>query len=88
MTYTKIYVKEKEIIKYLMTEFFYKQGTYKVDHSTFGGIINESDFYTSYRGKDNVHGSSIAGRIVADQKFDEQCRKNRNNTNMRRNRNV
>lgn len=70
-----------------MSEKINNYRTYKVDHSTFGGIINESDFYTSYRGKDNVHGSSIAARIVADQKFDEQCRNNSNNIN-RRNRNA
>lgn len=71
-----------------MTEKFNKYGIREVDHTKFGGIICESDFYTSYRGKDNAHGSSIASRIVVDQKFDEQCRKNSNNTNMRRNRNA
>ncbi len=59
-----------------MTENFYTTGNYKIDHSTFGGIIYQSDFETDYRGQDNNNGSSIAQRIVSDLKFDEQCRKN------------
>lgn len=58
-----------------MTEI-YTTEKYNVDHSTFGGIIYQSDFETDYRGKDNNNGSSIAQRIVSDLKFDEQCRKN------------
>ncbi len=59
-----------------MTENIYTTGNYKIDHSTFGGIIYQSDFETDYRGQDNNNGSSIAQRIVSDLKFDEQCRKN------------
>ncbi len=58
-----------------MTDF-YRTGNYNVDHSTFGGLIFQSDFETDYRGKDNNNGSAIAQRIVSDLKFDEQCRKN------------
>ncbi len=58
-----------------MTDF-YRTENYSIDHSTFGGIIYQSDFETYYRGKDNNNGSSIAQRIVSDLKFDEQCRKN------------
>ena len=67
---------EKETIQKLMTEKFYKTRFYKVDHTTFGGIICVSDFNTDYRGKDNTNGSTIASRIAQDQRFDEQCRKN------------
>ena len=49
---------------------------YKKYHNQFGGYIYTSDFNTDYRGKDNIHGSTIASRIARDQKFDEQCRKN------------
>ena len=49
-----------------MPETFYRTGTYKVDHTTFGGIIYSSDFNTDYRGKDNTNGSFIAQRIISD----------------------
>lgn len=49
---------------------------YKIDHTTFGGVIYHSDFNTDYRGKDNSNGSLIAQRIERDKRFDEQCRKN------------
>lgn len=62
-----------------MPESFYNTGIYRVDHSTFGGVICSSDFNTDYRGKDNTNGSSIAHRIANDSKFDEQCKKNREN---------
>lgn len=58
-----------------MTENFYTR-SYNLDHTTFGGCIYNLDFETDYRGKDNIHGSSIAKRIMSDKKFDEQCRKN------------
>lgn len=58
-----------------MTELFNTTKTYKVDHSKFGGIIYPSDFNTISRGNNN--GSFIASRIVSDNQFDEQCRKNR-----------
>lgn len=60
-----------------MTETFYRTGSYKVDHTTFGGLICPSDFNTDYRGKDNTNGSPIAKRIASDDKFDQQCRKNK-----------
>ncbi len=55
---------------------YYTTRNYKPDHSTFGGIIYQSDFETDYRGKDNKNGSTIAQRIVSDHGFDERCRKN------------
>lgn len=60
-----------------MTEAFNKNRKYKVDHSTFGGIIYLSDFDTN-----NSTSRNIAQRIVNDKNFDEQCRRiirNRNN---------
>ena len=59
-----------------MTETFYKTEIYRVDHSTFGGVICPSDFNTDYRGKPNTNGSTVAKRIASDKKFDMQCRKN------------
>lgn len=59
-----------------MTENFYKTELYKTNHTTFGGLIFPSDYNTDYRGKNNIHGSTIASRIVADEKFDNQCKKN------------
>ena len=49
---------------------------YKFNNNTFGGLIFPSDYNTDYRGKDNTRGSSIAQRIISDQKFDDRCRKN------------
>ena len=54
-----------------MPETFYRTRNYKVDHTTFGGIIYPSDFNTDYRGKDNTNGSFIAQRIISDWKFDK-----------------
>lgn len=72
-----------------MPETFYKTRTYKVDHTTFGGIIYPSDYNTDYRGKDNTNGSVIAKRIASDNRFDEKCRKNiLNNQNYGGNKNV
>lgn len=59
-----------------MTETFIKTRHYKTDNTTFGGIIYPSDFNTDYNGKSNKDGSHIASRIIQDQRFDEQCRKN------------
>ncbi len=59
-----------------MKENFYKTGNYIADHSTFGGLIFQSDFETDYRGKDSNNGSTIAQRIASDFRFDAQCRKN------------
>ena len=46
-----------------------------VDHRTFGGIIEESDFVTDFSGK-LQKSSSIATRIMRDWAFDRQCEKN------------
>lgn len=59
-----------------MTVTTNRYGNYKIDHTTFGGVIYHSDFNTDYRGKDNSNGSLIAQRIERDKRFDEQCRKN------------
>nr|DAI26050.1 MAG TPA: hypothetical protein [Caudoviricetes sp.] len=40
------------------------------DHNTFGGILYDSDFDTTYSGTHN-----IASRIAADIKFDRMCQK-------------
>ncbi len=61
-----------------MTELYDRTRCCKTDHTTFGGCICPSDFNTDYRGRD-TYGSVIAARIVQDQRFDEQCRKNREN---------
>ena len=53
-----------------MTKEFYRTGNYKIDHTTFGGIINSFDFDGHCRMK------SIADNIMSDLHFDEQCRKN------------
>lgn len=63
-----------------MTETYYRTGNCKVDHSTFGGLIYESDFETDYRGNDN-DSSWVANRIMSDWKFDECCIKNVKNRN-------
>ena len=52
---------------------FYSTGTYKHDPTTFGGLIYESDFNTDFRGKDEKS-SPIASRIMADMKFDKECK--------------
>lgn len=36
------------------------------EHRHLGGIIYPSDFNTDYRGKENIHGSTIAQRIESD----------------------
>ena len=62
-----------------MTEAFCKTGLYEKDHSKFGGLIFPSDFNTNVRGKNNYSGSPIARRIVNDDRFDQQCIKNKIN---------
>ena len=62
-----------------MTETFYKTGVYKADHSKFGGLLFPSDFNTNGRRKNNYSGSPIAKRIVNDDRFDQQCIKNKIN---------
>ena len=59
-----------------MTENYYRTRNYKPDHSTFGGIITNTDFNTNGR-KDNPDSiSSVVKDIISDWRFDEQCRKN------------
>lgn len=57
-----------------MTKELYRTRNYEIDHTTFGGIINFSDFCTDYRRSEKS--KSWADRIVSDWKFDEQCCKN------------
>lgn len=64
-----------------------RYGIHEVDHTKFGGLIKFSDFNTNYRSKDNTHSSKIAQRIISDQKFDEQCRKNVESRNIRKTKN-
>ena len=45
-----------------MTETFYRTGNHKVNYSSFGGIIQLSDFYTNYTN------GNIAERIVSHEK--------------------
>lgn len=55
---------------------------YKVDHSKFGGLIFEFDFYTTYN--TNKH---IAERIADDIAFDEMCRRKSENNRRTKERN-
>lgn len=59
-----------------MREQFHDKKIYQADPSTYGGMVYSSDFNTNYRGKANEKGSAIAARILSDQRFDMQCRKN------------
>lgn len=52
---------------------------YRTDPTKFGGLICLSDFNTEHRRKNHAGGSPIAARIQRDQKFDLQCRKNKEN---------
>lgn len=40
--------------------------------TTFGGYVNESEFETDYRGKDQIR-SYWAEKIASDFKFDKSC---------------
>ena len=60
-----------------MTRNYYTTGNYNPDYSTFGGIINFSDFCTDHNRSEKS--KSWAERIVSDWKFDERCRKLANN---------
>lgn len=64
--------------KTLITDTNNGPGFYKADHSTFGGIIYQSDFDTDHRSmiKSNKTVSPIAQRIISDRRFDEQCKRN------------
>lgn len=53
-----------------MTKKFYNNNNYKMDPSTFGGIIYPSDFDTSHPA------GNIAQRIISDINFDRQCKRN------------
>lgn len=55
-----------------MPETYYRTGSYKVDHSTFGGVILASDYDTGHSGSRNM-----AVRIAAAWNFDNQCRNNK-----------
>lgn len=59
-----------------MPETYYRTGSHKVDHTTFGGIICASDYNTSIRKALNTKGSPIASRIISDRNFDNLCRRN------------
>ena len=62
---------------------FYKTENYSVDHSTFGGTINFSDFCTDCHRSEKS--KSWAERIVSDWRFDEQCKKNALNRDRNKN---
>ena len=66
-----------------ITETFYRTGNYSVNHSTFGGIINFSDFCTDHNRSEKS--KSWAERIMSDWKFDEQCKKNALNRDRNKN---
>lgn len=50
-------------------------GTRNFTHTTFGGIINFSDFNTNYSGRTEKE-SLVARHIVEDWKFDNYCKFN------------
>ena len=62
-----------------MTRNYYTTGNYRPDCSTCGSIIYSYDFdgYISM--------SDMAERIISDWKFDQQCRKNVENSNRNKN---
>lgn len=57
-----------------MPETYYRTGSYKVDHSTFGGVILASDYDTGHSGSRNM-----ATRIIVAQNFDNWCKNNKGN---------
>ena len=57
-----------------MPETYYRTGSYKVDHSTFGGVLLSSDYDTGHSGSRNM-----ATRIVAAWNFDNQYRNYKGN---------
>lgn len=59
-----------------MTGTHYKTRIHKIDHTTFGGIINPSDYSTEIGRKSNIKGSPIASHIISDRNFDKQCKRN------------
>ena len=66
-----------------MTRNYYTTGNYKPDYSTFGGIINFSDFCTDHNRSEKS--KSMAERIISDWKFDKQCKKNIENRDRNKN---
>lgn len=66
-----------------MKEKLYRQRRFPIDPSTFGGLIYPSDFNTERSLKERTDTTSIARRIVSDQKFDEQCKRNSQNRDCR-----
>ncbi len=52
-------------------------------YRTYGGVINVESFNTEYRGFSTM--GDIAGQILSDMKFDEQCRKNAENRDKQKN---
>ena len=66
-----------------ITETFYRTRSYSVNHSTFGGIINFSDFCTDHNRSEKS--KSMAERIISDWKFDKQCKKNIENRDRNKN---
>lgn len=61
-----------------MTETFYRTGTCKVNPSEFGGRICASDFDRK------ITLSEAAARIIADRRFDRQCRRDMTDNGMNR----
>ena len=61
-----------------MPKEFYRTGRYKPNHTTFGGLIYQSDFNTDYSGNTNANGSVVASKIASDWRFDESCKKKTN----------
>ena len=53
-----------------MTETFYQTGSYKIDHTTYGGEITLFDF----DGHPTM--GTVAKKIMSDEAFDKRCRKN------------
>ena len=58
------------------------------DHTRFGGHVRLSDFdiYPSLEDQNGYHTmANIAERIISDWKFDEQCKKNAENRDRKKN---
>lgn len=51
------------------------KSSYKTDHTKFGGLIYLCDFNTNFSKQYAAKESSVANRIANDMRFDEQCRK-------------
>lgn len=60
-----------------MQKTYNRHSIMQTDHTTFGGVIYPSDFNTESRGKPHTNGSLTASRIAQDLRFDETCKKNR-----------